>query len=56
MRRAIENVQRERELYHEIILQYLEVRLCLLKPCPLHEAHAQLVTQHAPQLLKACSC
>ena len=56
MRRAIENVQRERELYHEIILQYLEVRLCLLKPCPLHEAHAQFVTQHAPQLLKACSC
>ena len=27
VRRAIENVQRERELYHEIVLQYLEVRL-----------------------------
>lgn len=25
VRRAIENVQRERELYHEIVLQYLEV-------------------------------
>lgn len=37
VRRAIENVQRERELYHEIILQYLEVcsppRPFLLPPC-----------------------
>ena len=32
MRRAIENVQRERELYHEIVLQYLEVCLCSLDP------------------------
>ncbi len=39
VRRAIENVQRERELYHEIILQYLEVcsppRPFLLPPCRL---------------------
>ena len=32
VRRAIENVQRERELYHEIVLQYLEVWSCPLRP------------------------
>ena len=32
MRRAIENVQRERELYHEIVLQYLEVCQSTLMP------------------------
>ena len=34
VRRAIENVQRERELYHEIVLRYLKARLKPLDSLP----------------------
>lgn len=48
VRRAIENVQRERELYHEIILQYLEV--CFVLPETLVPCNSRCSKHGAPQL------
>ena len=45
VRRAIENVQRERELYHEIVLRYLKA--CLHKSNTLSSLPATPPWQHA---------